>query len=71
MGGDFGPSVVVPGVLEAARRLGPSTRLICVGDEQQVRAQIAQNHGESLGLEVVHAPDNIGMDEAPAAAIRR
>lgn len=71
MGGDFGPSVVVPGVLEAARRLGASTRLVCVGDESQVRAEIARHGGEALGLEVVHAPDNIGMDEAPASAIRR
>ena len=71
MGGDHGPSVVVPGVVEAAKRLGASARLLCVGDEAEVRAALEACDGGALGIEVVHAPDNIGMDEAPASAIRR
>jgi phosphate acyltransferase len=71
MGGDFGPSVVVAGVLAAARRLGPSAQLVCIGEESAVRAEIEKGGGASLGIEIVHAPENIGMDEAPAAAIRR
>lgn len=71
MGGDYGVEVVVPGVIAAARRLQDSARLICVGDETGIRTALAAGAASELGIEIIHAPVNIGMDEAPAAAIRR
>jgi glycerol-3-phosphate acyltransferase PlsX len=71
MGGDYGIDVVVSGAITAARQLGSSAQIICVGDEPGVRALLERESATGLGIEVVHAPENIGMDEAPANAIRR
>jgi phosphate acyltransferase len=73
MGGDHGPAVVVPAAIEAVRRLGDQARIFLLGDESVLKAEVARA-GFSLRsgqLEVVHAPENIDMDEAPASAIRR
>lgn len=71
MGGDHGVEVVVPGAIAAARRLGQGARVICVGDEGPIRQVLERESAAGLPIDVVHAPENIGMDEAPAAAIRR
>lgn len=71
MGGDHGVDVVVPGAIAAALRLGDGARIICVGDEGPIRAALERESATELPIDVVHAPENIGMDEAPAAAIRR
>lgn len=74
MGGDHGPSVVVPGAVAAARGLKGRAHLILLGDEPAIRAQLDRHHTDpdaSASIEVRSAPENIGMDEAPAAAIRR
>jgi glycerol-3-phosphate acyltransferase PlsX len=71
MGGDFGPSVVVPGALVAQRELGDRCRIALYGDKAQIRDEMSKAGGDPTSFEIVHAPDNIGMSEAPAAAIRR
>ena len=40
MGGDFGPSVVIPGVLDAARE--KPLRLVFVGDSEAIRAELGK-----------------------------
>ena len=66
MGGDYGPSEVVPGAIDYARA-NPNDALILVGDEIIVR-RIA---GElPSNVETVHASQVIGMDEHPAKALR-
>ena len=69
-GGDHGPSVVVPGAVAAARQLEGSA-IVCVGPEDEIRRELASEGAEGLDIRVVHAPDTIGMDESPAAAVRR
>jgi glycerol-3-phosphate acyltransferase PlsX len=71
LGGDFGIDVVVPGVIAAARQLSDQARILCVGDEAPIRKILERDGATELSIEVVHAPENIGMDEAPANAIRR
>jgi phosphate acyltransferase len=66
MGGDHGPTEVVPGVLDYARD-HPDVELILVGDTDTVR-RIA---GElPANVRIVHAGSVIGMDEHPALALR-
>ncbi len=66
MGGDHGPTEVVPGVIDYARE-HPDVELILVGDTDTIR-RIA---GElPANARVVHAGSVIGMDEHPALAIR-
>src|SRR5262245_49634946 len=66
MGGDHGPVEVVNGVLRHARE-ATGDQFILVGDEATIR-KIA---GElPPNVSIVHASQNIGMDEAPALALR-
>jgi glycerol-3-phosphate acyltransferase PlsX len=69
MGGDYGARVVVPGALRGLARLPPGTRLVLLGDESAVRAALGA--GAAANVEVVHAPDEIAMDESAAKAVRR
>ena len=73
MGGDHGPSVVVPAAIEAARRLEDRARVFLLGDEAAIEEQLEPCADRRLRerLTVVHAPENIDMGEAPSAAIRR
>jgi phosphate acyltransferase len=71
MGGDFAPRVVIEGVGEWLDRHAGGTTVFVVGDEEQVRAELRRIGKESdPRLTLVHAPDAIRMDEAPAAAVR-
>ena len=66
MGGDHGPSEVVPGALDFARA-HPADEVILVGDEAGVRAVAGALPGN---VRIVHASQVIGMDEHPALALR-
>jgi phosphate acyltransferase len=66
MGGDHGPTEIVPGVLDYARS-NPADELILVGDT----ATLMGIAGElPTNVRVVHAGSVIGMDEHPAMALR-
>jgi len=67
MGGDHGPSEVVPGSLDHARA-HPEDAVLLVGDPEQIRAHAG---GElPANVEIVPASQVIGMDEHPAMALR-
>jgi glycerol-3-phosphate acyltransferase PlsX len=66
MGGDYGPSEVVPGAIDYARA-NPTDKVILVGEETTVR-RIAGNVPPNV--EIVHASQVVGMDEHPAKALR-
>jgi glycerol-3-phosphate acyltransferase PlsX len=68
MGGDLAPEVTVAGAARAARELGCSLAL--VGEEETIRRELRRYPGTD-GLAVVHAAETIGMEESPAAAIRK
>lgn len=68
MGGDHGPSVVVPAAVNFLRQ-HPDVRLILVGDEAAVRGLLPADSA-SLALDVHHASQVVDMDEAPAKALR-
>jgi fatty acid/phospholipid synthesis protein PlsX len=66
MGGDHGPSEVVPGAIDHARA-HPEDRVLLVGDEAAVRAI---SGGLPANVSIVAASQVIGMDEHPALALR-
>lgn len=68
MGGDHGPSVVVPGVLLAAKE-APNLRFILHGDESAIRTQFGAALPDQVAIR--HAERVIAMDEKPAQALRR
>jgi glycerol-3-phosphate acyltransferase PlsX len=69
MGGDQAPAAVVHGAVDAARR---GVGVALVGIASQIHTEL-RRHGDTrhLPLSVVDAPDVIGMDEPPLAALRR
>jgi glycerol-3-phosphate acyltransferase PlsX len=70
MGGDDAPRPIVDGAVSAARHLGVPVCLVGRGDA--VRTELARHaDASSLPLELVDAPDVIGMAESPAATLRR
>lgn len=70
MGGDHGPAVTVPAA-QAFLRRHPGTRAILVGLPEALEAAVSQS-GDSLGDRLIVAPalEVVGMDEAPASAMR-
>src|SRR5438067_8768917 len=77
MGGDFAPKATVSGALLALGELGSSHTIQLVGPTATIESELA---GQSRGLadfaalrkhiEIVEAPDVIGMNDKPGAAIR-
>jgi len=69
MGGDFGPSVVVPGVVEAARTYNVS--IVLVGDKGSVGAELKKLDIEGLDIRVEHATQVVEMGDKPSEVLRR
>ena len=69
MGGDLGPSVVVPGAIEAARQTG--AKILLVGNEATLDGELNRLSPSGVALEIVHAPEVAGMDEKPSDILRR
>ena len=69
-GGDFAPRNIVDGALVAARHLGFGLTL--VGPKHTLEAELDRHDdGRRVEVHVVDTPEAIGMDESPAAALRR
>lgn len=69
MGGDFGPAVVVPGAVEAARL--HDLHVLLVGDTPKVEAELARLDLGDIGCEIVQADDVVHMNEKPSDILRR
>jgi glycerol-3-phosphate acyltransferase PlsX len=80
MGGDNAPHEIVVGAVESAAGLG-DVQVLLVGQLSKIQEVLdslpkdlkndAQKAIESGKLEIVHAPDNVEMDESPVDAVRR
>jgi glycerol-3-phosphate acyltransferase PlsX len=71
MGGDHGPSVVIPAVALALSSLPRTVGVLLHGDEAVLAPEIARRPALAGRVEVRHADRVIGMDEKPAQALRR
>lgn len=70
MGGDFAPAATVAGALEAVAGLPHIERVFLVGREEAIRGALPG--GRCPGrIEIRPASEVVGMDEAPAVAVRR
>jgi phosphate acyltransferase len=71
MGGDNAPHVEVDGGVQALRELPPTFTLQLVGRTGDIEAALqAHGVGDRQRLEVVEAPDVVGMGEKPLAALK-
>ncbi len=69
MGGDHGPSVVVPGAVSALSADSPFG-ITLYGDEAALKAELDKLDTDGLTISVVHCTQDIDMGESPASAIR-
>ncbi|MGH7594168.1 MAG: phosphate acyltransferase PlsX, partial [Gemmatimonadales bacterium] len=71
MGGDGAPAPEVDGAVLALREF-PDIELTLVGREDVLQTHLRRHADvDPARLHVVHAPDAIGMDEKPLAAVRK
>ncbi len=70
MGGDHGPSVIIPACAKALPTLGDA-RLLLHGDEALLGPELARHKALAARAEVRHTDRVIAMDEKPAQAMRR
>lgn len=69
MGGDFGPSVTVPGALQAARDSG--CKLLFVGKADEIDKELKKENTGGISLDIVHASDVAEMKDKPSDVLRR
>lgn len=70
MGGDNAPRAVIEGAGLALERYSSIRKLLLVGAEDEIRAELSACGIQDNRLEIVHTDQVIGMHEPPAAAIR-
>ena len=70
MGGDHAPDAILAGCIDALVHLKADDRLILVGDEAIILDTLRERSVRDDRLDVVHAPEVIGMHEPPARAVR-
>jgi glycerol-3-phosphate acyltransferase PlsX len=72
MGGDSAPRPIVEGVVQAAGLVQEDTEILLVGQEPVIKKDLKSRFiPRELPISVVHAPEVIAMDEAPALALRK
>ena len=69
MGGDFGPSVIVPGAVEAARLY--DLRVLLVGDTPQIQPELDKLDLANVDYGIVQADEVVHMNEKPSDVLRR
>jgi glycerol-3-phosphate acyltransferase PlsX len=69
-GGDFAPAQPVAGALEAVQNLPANCEIVLVGSRSEIEAELAKHGRQPDRISIVDAPEKIGMDEKPLAAVR-
>ncbi len=72
MGGDFGPRATVEGAYLYLKESPKDDHVILVGDEAVINERLKHvNTKYRERMSIVHAPDNIGMNESPTEAFKK
>lgn len=70
MGGDHGVNITIPSCIRFLNE-NPDVKLILVGDQEAIEKQIGDKLARiSDRIEIVHASQVVGMDEAPQSSMR-
>ena len=69
MGGDFAPESIVEGVLMAGDTLPADVQLVLVGNREVLEPLIHVPAFSTFAVEIMHAPDVVGMAEHPTRAL--
>lgn len=72
MGGDFAPGVNIGGTALALEVLPEITRIYLVGDEARLKRELDATPGfPHSRIEIVHAPEEVGMAESGLKAVKQ
>ena len=71
MGGDHAPGVAVEGAVEAAREGGDALRVLLVGREAEIRAELTRLGADEALVQIVDAPDVVEMGESASVALKK
>jgi len=71
MGGDHAPEEIIKGVLEAGKLLDADDELILIGVRESIESLLSSTGAGTNSIRIVHAPEIIGMDEAPVESLRK
>src|ERR1700737_4546812 len=71
MGGDFGPSNLVPGAVMALREYPHISKLFLVGDTAQIEAELKTLNYHDRKIEIVHSTQVVDMSDRAWSAVRR
>lgn len=73
MGGDYAPSAIIAGGLEAAKLAVGQYEVVFVGDQEIIETEISKYRFKSSlnNYSVVHAPDKIDMGESATIALKK
>ncbi|MFC1517081.1 phosphate acyltransferase PlsX [Candidatus Margulisiibacteriota bacterium] len=69
LGGDYAPHEIVKGAVQACKEM-PDCQIILSGDEAKIKKELAQ-YPVQKNISIVHAPENISMEESPLQAVRQ
>ena len=68
MGGDFAPGAVLEGAVLALEELGPSEKVVLIGDSRIIRKFLSERNIPESVFELVHTEEFIEMGENPSKA---
>lgn len=68
MGGDNAPKAEIEGAVQAVKTL--PVRVILVGREEAIKAELDRHHARNLPIEIRHASEVVTMDDSAAKAVR-
>jgi glycerol-3-phosphate acyltransferase PlsX len=71
MGGDFAPEATVRGVILAVNSIPADTKLVLIGNEQEIVKINKFKNLNSPNIEILHTPEYITMGEHPAKAFSK
>ena len=72
MGGDNAPQVNIEGAVQVLSKMNFLKKLFLVGDETTLKQQCySAGLGSNPKVEIVHAPEVVGMEESGLAAVRQ
>lgn len=71
MGGDFAPANIVAGGIEALRESNNRFEIIFVGNQADIKNEIAKLNADGLNYSIVHASEVIDMHDSPTVAFKQ
>jgi len=71
MGGDFAPKNNIEGALQALKELPDDCTIVLIGNKNKIEDYFSKNELNASGFEIIHAEDEISMDEHPTQAFSK